>query len=90
MIERGGEGRSYMARLNRIVALHIAAHCLQRDPQGVGKLFHRGGFARTHFFKQLELAGVGVHGGGAGCVGCHRLVTNLKYLIGASMERSRL
>ena len=24
MIERGGEGRSYMARLNRIVALYIA------------------------------------------------------------------
>ena len=47
-------------------ALHIAAHRLQRDPQGVGKLFHRGGFARTHFFKQLELAGVGVHGGGLG------------------------
>ena len=71
-------------------ALHIAAHGLQGDAQGLSELFHRGGFARTHFFEQLELAGIGVHGGGAGCMGCHRLVTNLKYLIGASMERLRL
>ena len=42
-------------------ALHIAAHGLQGDPQGVGQLLHRDGAVGLNDGKQFELSGVGLH-----------------------------
>ena len=63
-------------------ALHIAAHRLQRDPQGVGSCSTVADLRVRNLFA-AGVGGVGVHGGGT-----RFIVTEsqqiLKYLIGAS------
>jgi hypothetical protein len=43
-------------------ALHVAAHGLQGDAQGVRQLLDRGGALGLHHSEQGQLAGVGTHG----------------------------